>query len=86
MKITLELTDVSLSMGERLVTLEKEIKELERYEAKNNLVEVAIAKNLRSKHFSLQSILEQIVKDLESGNIRIISSETEKTDEGYRWF
>ena len=85
MKITLEFKDVSRDLGERLVLLAREIEELERFEPGSNTVAVAISKEIASKRFSFQEILERITKQLEAWDVKIVSTETEDDDDKFRW-
>lgn len=85
MKITLEFEDVSRDLGERLVLLAKEINELEHFDPQNNVVAVAISKEIASKRFSFQEVLERITKQLEAGDVEIISTETEDDNDKFRW-
>lgn len=85
MKITLEFKDVSRVLGERLVLLAKEIDELEHFDPQNNIVAVAISKEIASKRFSFQEVLGQITKQQEAWDVKIISTETEGDDDRFRW-
>lgn len=85
MKITLEFKDVSRVLGERLVLLAKEIDELEHFDPQNNIVAVAISKEIASKRFSFQEVLGQITKQQEAWDVKIISTETEGYDDRFRW-
>lgn len=85
MKITLEFKDVSRVLGERLVLLAKEIDELEHFDPQNNIVAVAISKEIASKRFSFQEVLGQITKQQEAWDVKIISTETEDDDDRFRW-
>ena len=54
MKMILEFGDVSRDLGERLVLLAKEINELEQFDSQNEVIAVAISKEIASKRFSFQ--------------------------------
>lgn len=85
MKITLEFKDVSRVLGERLVLLAKEIDELEHFDPQNNIVAVAISKEIATKRFSFQEVLGQITKQQEAWDVKIISTEPEDDDDRFRW-
>ena len=84
MKMVIELNAVDARLGEQLVILTREIEELDHFATESNVVAAAISKEIASKRFSFQEVLEKITKQLETWDVKIVSTETTKDDE--RWF